>query len=246
METGLLVPGKVAFIRGVCIFAASHGIDIRYDELRRLARLSDEQLGAYLGASRQGLAPGEPDHCAMVVSTNGTPGLAWGDLNTWARERARAISFYSARRGLDNAAFEQLWGFLPTFPGKGKPVVAAPELSHHTLAFLRRLQQPQLVCVPYPTLPRSGSPGMVIRFMALREQENAIDFSHVPTDSRNAPTGHRAAGCSAPFTLAFDHVESANSDGRGRSILNVTPLGWATIARSIPGPPLADFAEALA
>lgn len=246
MEPVQLAPSKVAFIRGVCIFAASHGIDIYYDELRRLARLSDEQLGAYLGASRQGLAPGEPDHCAMVVSAKGTPGLAWGDLNTWTSERARAVAFYSARRGLDNAAFEERFGALPTFPGKGKAVDFAPGLSHHTMAFLRKLQHPQLVCLPYPKLPKSGFPGMLLRFVALREQENAIDFEHVPTDSRNVPTGYWPGGCSKPLALALDQVESSHGDGRGRSILNVSRLGWETIARSIPGPRPADFAEALA
>jgi hypothetical protein len=108
---------KVSFIRGVLVFAASHGMFVYYDELRRLARMCDEQLGKTLGVVRTGLAPGEPDICAVVIKTSGKPGVSWGNLNTWHAEVARCFAFYADRRALDNGPFQSKHGMLPTFPG---------------------------------------------------------------------------------------------------------------------------------
>lgn len=108
---------KVNFVRGILIFAASHGMLVSYDELRRLARLCDRQLGSYLGQVRTNLAPGEPDLCAVVVGVNGTPGVSWGNLANWSQELRRVFTFYGDRRTFDNTEFQARHGMLPTLPG---------------------------------------------------------------------------------------------------------------------------------
>ena len=111
---------KVQFLRGLLAAFASNGQLVTYDEIRRLCRLSDEQLGEYLGAARDGRGPDEPDFCAVVVQTAGKPGRRWGEPAAWAAEVQRAHRFWSDRRRLDNSEFEQAYGGLPTMPGLSK------------------------------------------------------------------------------------------------------------------------------
>ena len=65
---------KLWFIRGILVATASNRQTITYDELRRLCRLNDEQIGTYLGKAREILSEGEPDYCSIVVKTTGVPG----------------------------------------------------------------------------------------------------------------------------------------------------------------------------
>lgn len=46
---------------------ASNGQTVHYDEIRRLCRLSQEQLGAYLEEARRAMVDaGQPDFCSIV------------------------------------------------------------------------------------------------------------------------------------------------------------------------------------
>jgi hypothetical protein len=76
---------KVLYLRGLLVAFASNGQLVNYDEIRRLARLSDEQVGTYLDEARKALADTEPDFCAIVVKTAGKPGQGWGDAAKWAQ-----------------------------------------------------------------------------------------------------------------------------------------------------------------
>ena len=108
---------KTLFILGVLIATASKGDTITYDEVRRLSRLSDRQLGTYLGMVRQLLQKGEPDLCAVVVKDIGTPGIGWGNLVNWQNELRMVHSYWMDRRALDNTPFATKHGDVPSVPG---------------------------------------------------------------------------------------------------------------------------------
>lgn len=109
---------KVMFLRGLLAAFASNGQLLNYDEIRRLCRLSDEQVGTYLDEARKGRGQGDPDFYAIVVKTAGKPGPGWGDAAAWAQEVQRAHRFWGDRRRLDNAAFQERYGSLPAIPGR--------------------------------------------------------------------------------------------------------------------------------
>src|SRR2546428_647687 len=50
---------KVVFLRGLLVAFASNG-QLNYDEMRRLCRLNDEQMGSYLDATRKGRGRASP------------------------------------------------------------------------------------------------------------------------------------------------------------------------------------------
>lgn len=108
---------KVVFLRGPLAAFASNGQLLNYDEMRRLCRLSDEQMGSYLDEARKGRGEGEPDFCAIVVKTAGKPGPGWGDAAAWAQEVQRAHRFWGDRRRLDNTQFQERYDSLPAIPG---------------------------------------------------------------------------------------------------------------------------------
>ncbi|MFN8092435.1 MAG: hypothetical protein U0599_09490 [Vicinamibacteria bacterium] len=107
---------RVMFLRGLlAAFASGHQV-VTYDAIRRLCRLSDEQVGAYLDAARAGRGTNEPDFCSIVVRTAGTPGAGWGDLSDWAAEVQRTHRYWSDRRRCDNTEFKQAYADLPSVP----------------------------------------------------------------------------------------------------------------------------------
>ncbi|MCB9628190.1 MAG: hypothetical protein H6725_12515 [Sandaracinaceae bacterium] len=111
-------PNRLAFMQGVLAGLASNGQVIHYSGLRRLCRLSQEQLGAYLGAARQDMvAAGQPDFCSLVVKDSGWPGKGWGDLAEWPTRLREAHKFWRDRRRLDNTAFCDIYGKPPETPG---------------------------------------------------------------------------------------------------------------------------------
>ena len=109
---------KLWFIQGILVSTCANRQTITYDELRRLCRLNDKQLGTYLGEARDILSEDEPDYCSVVVKTTGVPGEGWGKQE---KGPARAIKaqqrFWQDRRNLDNKEFEKTYGSLPTIPG---------------------------------------------------------------------------------------------------------------------------------
>jgi len=109
---------RLTFMQGVLAGLASAGHVIHYDDLRRLCRLNQEQLGEYLGeARRKLLAAGQPDFCSVVVNDGGWPGDGWGDLDKWPKALRAAHKFWRDRRVLDNADFEERYGAPPALPG---------------------------------------------------------------------------------------------------------------------------------
>ncbi len=118
-------PHRLAFLKGVIAGLASRGELITYSELRRLCRLSQEQLGEYLGAARERLLEeGQPDYCAIVVGDDsGLPSEKWfephgGDsASYWAKEVHGVHRFWRDRRSRDNPDFKEEWGSLPAEPG---------------------------------------------------------------------------------------------------------------------------------
>lgn len=118
-------PHRLAFLKGVIAGLASTGELIAYSELRRLCRLSQEQLGSYLGAARKRLLEeGQPDFCAIVVGDDsGVPSEKWYDphpgdgASYWAKEVHRAHKFWRDRRSRDNLDFKEEHGSLPAEPG---------------------------------------------------------------------------------------------------------------------------------
>jgi hypothetical protein len=108
---------KVLFLRGLLVAFASNGQIVNYDDVRRLCRLNDEQMGTYLNHARKGLAENEPDFCAIVVKTKGKPGEGWGDPAAWVEQVQKSHRFWSDRRKLDNGEFEERYGKLPAIPG---------------------------------------------------------------------------------------------------------------------------------
>ena len=108
---------KVWFLRGLLVGLASSGQVVHYDEMRRLCRMNDTQLGTYLGEARKGLPSNEPDFCAVVVNDSGTSGPGWGNAKDWAEALRAAHRWWRDRRFMDNTAFETAHGELPLFPG---------------------------------------------------------------------------------------------------------------------------------
>ena len=108
---------KLWFLRGVLVATCSNRQTITYDEVRRLCRLNDEQLGTYLGKAREILNEDEPDYCAVVVRTSGVPGEGWGNPDEGPAESVKAHQYWQDRRHLDNKDFKEIYGSLPTVPG---------------------------------------------------------------------------------------------------------------------------------
>ena len=108
---------KLWFLRGVLVATCSNRQSITYDELRRLCRLNDEQLGTYLGRASEILGKDEPDYCSVVVKTTGVPGAGWGNPEEAPAEAIEAHQYWQDRRNLDNDEFEETYGSLPTVPG---------------------------------------------------------------------------------------------------------------------------------
>lgn len=108
---------RLWFLRGVLAATASNRQTITYDEVRRLCRLNDEQLGTFLGKARKILDENEPDFCAIVVKTSGVPGELWGDPTEGPIEAIRAHQYWQDRRNMDNEPFEERYGSLPSVPG---------------------------------------------------------------------------------------------------------------------------------
>jgi len=109
---------KVWFLRGILVALAVVGHELTYDQIRRIMRLSDRQVGAYLGEARSILQPGEPDFCASVVKSLGTPGAGWGNVAQWASELLKVRSFWRDRAEKDNGDFTNLYQSLPSVPGE--------------------------------------------------------------------------------------------------------------------------------
>ena len=123
-STEPLDPNRVIFLRGVLAALASSGQVVHYNEIRRLCRFKQEQLGEYLDAARSGLAEaGQPDFCAIVVNDSGLPGEGWAgdgdgvDSRTWAEELRKVHRFWRDRRAMDNGDFVRPDRALPLFPG---------------------------------------------------------------------------------------------------------------------------------
>jgi len=108
---------RLWFLRGVLAALASSGQVVHYDEVRRLCRLNQEQLGDYLGAARGTQRDDEPDFCAVVVNEGGWPGDGFGPLPAWPAELRDAHNYWRDRRAMDNSEFVKEWGGLPTLPG---------------------------------------------------------------------------------------------------------------------------------
>lgn len=108
---------KLWFLRGVLVATCSNRQTITYDEVRRLCRLNDEQLGTYLGEARQLLREDEPDYCAVVVKTKGVPGESWGDPKEGPGQAIKAHQYWQDRRHHDNQDFTEIYGSLPSVPG---------------------------------------------------------------------------------------------------------------------------------
>jgi hypothetical protein len=53
------------------------------------------------------------------VKMAGKPGIGWGDPAAWAQEVQRVHRFWSDRRRMDNAEFQDRYGSLPAIPGLG-------------------------------------------------------------------------------------------------------------------------------
>jgi len=121
---GTLDEKRIVFLRGVLAALASSGQVVHYDEIRRLCRLNQEQVGEYLDAARSGLLDAEqPDFCAIVVNDRGWPGDGWAkdgkgtNPEEWAIELRRSHLYWQDRRAMDNGPFENKYKSLPTFPG---------------------------------------------------------------------------------------------------------------------------------
>ncbi len=115
---------RVAFLRGVLAALASTGQVVHYNEVRRLCRLAQEQLGTYLGEARQlSVEAGQPDFCAIVVKDAGWPGDGFAhpapktDAVAWAKALREAHTFWRDRRLMDNDEFSAKHGGLPAVPG---------------------------------------------------------------------------------------------------------------------------------
>jgi hypothetical protein len=109
---------KVWFLRGLLVGVAMVGREVTYDQVRRLVRLSDRQVGEYLNAARQILLPGEPDVCASVVKTTGGVGKGFGPESQRVAELLKARAYWQDRAELDNADFVSAHQTLPSLPGK--------------------------------------------------------------------------------------------------------------------------------
>jgi hypothetical protein len=121
---GPLDENRVIFLRGVLAALASSGQLVHYDEIRRLCRLNQEQVGEYLDSARSSLlAAGQPDFCAIVVNDGGWPGDGWAkdgegtNPREWARELREVHRFWKDRRAMDNGPFSNAHTQLPVVPG---------------------------------------------------------------------------------------------------------------------------------
>jgi len=114
---------RVIFLRGVLAAFASNGQVVHYNEIRRLCRFSQEQLGEYLEAARKPLVDGgQPDFNAIVVNDQGWPGDGWigpapTDPKTWAKALRATHIFWRDRKQMDSAEFESIHGKPPAVPG---------------------------------------------------------------------------------------------------------------------------------
>lgn len=108
---------RLWFLRGVLAGLASSGQVAHYDEIRRLCRMSREQLGEYLGAARASQRPDEPDFCSVVVKDGGWPGVGFGPLDSWPTKLRAAHNYWRDRRAMDNDDFRRKWDQLPSLPG---------------------------------------------------------------------------------------------------------------------------------
>jgi hypothetical protein len=116
-----LDPNRIAFLQGVLAALAASGQVVHYDEIRRLCRFSQQQLGEYLGAARSPMtAANQPDFCTVVVGETGWPGAGWGDPAAWAHALRRAHEYWRDRRSMDNADFRNKYGSEPEVPGLWK------------------------------------------------------------------------------------------------------------------------------
>ena len=109
---------KIWFLRGILVALAVVGHELTYDQLRRIMRLSDRQVGPYLGSARAWLLPSEPDVCASIVKSLGTPGAGWGQVASWAAELQRVRDYWQDRAKLDNEDFRAKYRALPSLPGE--------------------------------------------------------------------------------------------------------------------------------
>lgn len=107
---------RIQFLRGLLVALASSGQVIHYDEVRRMCRLNNTQVGEYLDAARQTLEVGEPDFCALVVNDGGWPGDGFGELANWPSQLREVHRYWRDRRRFDNPEFEMEWGRLPSLP----------------------------------------------------------------------------------------------------------------------------------
>lgn len=106
----------VQFLRGVLAMAAASRQVLDYEHVRRLCGLNKQQLGAYPGAARAGLADDEPDFCAIVVGGSGEPGEGYGGTELWARELRRAHDYWHDRMLVNNAEFVKRFKRRPSIP----------------------------------------------------------------------------------------------------------------------------------
>jgi len=114
---------RVIFLRGVLAAFASNGQVVHYNEIRRLCRFSQEQLGEYWEAARKPLVDGgQPDFNAIVVSDQGWPVDGWTsprptDPKTWAKTLRATPILWRDRKQMANAEFESIHGRAPAVPG---------------------------------------------------------------------------------------------------------------------------------
>jgi hypothetical protein len=114
---------RIVFLRGVLAAFASNWQVVHYNEIRRLCRFSQEQLGEYLDAARQPLVQaGLPDFNVIVVNDQGWPGDGWTspgptDPKVWAQNLRATHIYWRDRKQMDNTEFEQEHGMVPPVPG---------------------------------------------------------------------------------------------------------------------------------
>jgi hypothetical protein len=119
---------KIWFLRGILVACAAVGHYLTYDQLRRLMRVSDQQLGQYLKEAKGKTVFGEPDISSMIIKTLGRPGYGWGDISVWASAFEEACQYWHDRMTMDNSNFTEKYRNLPSFPGLSEDeVVPGPK-----------------------------------------------------------------------------------------------------------------------